>query len=72
MTEGNRKSFSASMLLYRGTHHEHVQVFIDSVDSVGPSRVGRRWDDITLAADADDVRCMPSTSSLNKAIKRWQ
>src|SRR5918999_5451641 len=44
--------------------HQHVQVLIDGVDGIGPRRIGAGGKHISLAADLDDVRCMPAARPL--------
>lgn len=44
--------------------HQHIQVLIDGVDSVGTGRVGGGRQHVALAADLDDVRGMASAGAL--------
>ena len=39
-------------------YHEHVEVLVDGVYGVRPSGVGRTWQDVRFATDAQDVRRM--------------
>ena len=39
-------------------HHQHVQMFIQGVDGVGPGRIGGGGQDIRLAHSGDNVRRM--------------
>mmetsp|Transcript_4918 Transcript_4918/g.11772 ORF Transcript_4918/g.11772 Transcript_4918/m.11772 type:complete len:412 (-) Transcript_4918:759-1994(-) len=45
-------------------HHEHVDVFVNGIASVGAGRIGGRWNDVGVAADGDNVRGVPSAGSL--------
>src|SRR5205823_2535907 len=45
-------------------HHQHVEVFVDGVDGVGPRRVGRTGQYVRQAAQFDDVRGVAATGAL--------
>jgi hypothetical protein len=39
-----------------------IKVFVEGVVRVGPSGVGRRWQDVVETTDDDDVRGVPTAS----------
>src|SRR5262245_59301137 len=52
---------------YRGiemvANHQHVQMFVQSVDRIGAGRIGRGGEDISFAAHFDNVGSMAAASS---------
>ncbi|EGE57964.1 hypothetical protein RHECNPAF_3500011 [Rhizobium etli CNPAF512] len=40
--------------------HQHVEMLGDGIDRIGPRRIGRRRDDVRLAADLDDIGRVPA------------
>ena len=45
-------------------HHDHVEMFVESVAGVGIGRVGRRRQAVGFAGDADDIWRMAAASAL--------
>lgn len=46
------------------THHQHVEVLVESVASIWTGRVGGRGEHIVVLHDGDDVRCMSASGTL--------
>ena len=44
-------------------HHQHIEMFVDRVDRKRPGGIGRRRQNIGLAAEFYNVRCMAAASA---------